>query len=79
MKLASMAYLSLAAGFAYLFHAKYLQFAGCFNELGRCADPSGSGQVYSEAGATWGYVMVVFLGLALWSGIRQMAQRPKRF
>lgn len=79
MKLASMAYLSLAAGFAYLFHVKYLQFAGCFNELGRCADPSGSGQVYSEAGATWGYVMVVFLGLALWSGIRQMAQRPKRF
>jgi len=79
MRLATMAYLTLAAGFGYLFHADYLQFAGCFNEFGVCADPSGSGQVYTQSGATWGYVMVVFLGLALWSGIRRMAQRPKPF
>ena len=79
MKLAPLAYLSLAAAFAYLFHMRYLQWADCFNELGRCANPDGSGMVYTEAAASWGYVMVVFLGLALWNVIRRMASRPKPF
>ncbi len=59
-----LAMLAGAAGFlafGYAFHVRYWAWRDCFNELGRCYDPDGTGQVYTTAGQMWGLLSLAFL------------------
>ena len=78
MTLKTSIYSALAAGFGFLFYTRYYQWIECFNEKGRCYDPDGTGQVYTDAGATWGYWMAIFFGLALWQILRRVRFRGYR-
>lgn len=59
----SAIYFALFVGFAYSYYVRYFLFRDCFNELGRCYDPDGSGQVYTTSGQVWALAAVVFLVL----------------
>jgi hypothetical protein len=68
VKLLIYALLAGAAGF--MFYSRFYRWLDCFNELGRCYDPDGTGQVYTDAGHTWIYPAALFLVLAAWQAIR---------
>ena len=50
--------------FGWAFYEFYWRWRDCFNELGRCYDPS-SHTVMTDAGFVWGLMTVIALGLAL--------------
>jgi len=60
----SIIYFALFIAFVYAAYTRYFLWLDCFNELGRCYNPDGSGQVYTTSGLVWVVLAVVFL--ALW-------------
>lgn len=71
MSIKTLLYLSLAALAGFMYYSRYYQWIDCFNEKGRCYDPDGSGQVYTDAGHAWAYGLALFLALAAWSALRR--------
>lgn len=78
MSLRTLIYLALAAVAGFFYYTRYYLWIDCFNELGRCYDPDGSGEVYTDAGRIWAYVLALFLMLAAWRAFRRVAfgRRP---
>jgi hypothetical protein len=59
------ALICLGALTAFAYYAQYYVWRDCFNDLGRCYDPE-FGMVYLEqAGMVWGFMTVLFFGIAL--------------
>lgn len=63
---------------AHSFYTRYYLWRDQFNELGRCYDPDGSGQVYTDgAGFVWAFLGSLALLLAI-SSISALASRRQR-
>jgi hypothetical protein len=66
-----LATLAVFAGVGWLaYYLRYHLWVDCFNELGRCFDPDGSGQVYTDAAISWAYIAGIFTILTLLSAWR---------
>ncbi|MCU0490161.1 MAG: hypothetical protein MUD01_01035 [Chloroflexaceae bacterium] len=55
--------------FGVVFYMRYLRWLDCFNELGRCANPDGSGNVYTTASLIWAFPFGIFLLMGLVFGV----------
>lgn len=67
-----------AVGFgacAWAFYERFYRWRDCFNDVGRCYDPDGSGQVYTTAGQVWGWMALMFLAVAV-AGVVMSRRRP---
>gem|GEM_PF-2591178 len=49
----------------YAWYTRYYLWIDCFNELGRCYNPDGSNQVYTDSGIIWIFPATVFLLLTI--------------
>jgi hypothetical protein len=60
--------LALAALFGCAFYTRYWIWRDCFNELGRCYDPSGDTVLLEQSGIIWGCMTAIAFGAAaiLW-------------
>ncbi|MCB1215138.1 MAG: hypothetical protein KDK66_06645 [Deltaproteobacteria bacterium] len=58
-------YMALFILCASLFYLRYFLWIDCFNELGRCYNPDGSGQVYTSSAQIWALPALLFLGAFL--------------
>ena len=63
--LKSVLYFSASCLFFYTFYSRFYKWKDCFNELGRCYNPDGSGQVYLSGGAFWIFFALPFLLLSV--------------
>lgn len=63
--LLGVALTGLAALPALAFYDRYRRWRDCFNELGRCYDPTTQDVYLEQAGVVWGGLSAIFLALGL--------------